>query len=430
MTTDFVGEYRTAGLKPPLRSLLDTDFYKFTMGNLIWQNYRDIEVTFQLIMRDASIPVHEIVPPAQLAKCLDHARSLVLDYTELSYLRGMRVYGANMFCEGYTTFLETFKLPPYSLRKESGGYRLTFSGPWVEVSMWETIALAIISELYYRALMERMTDTEIDILYSRAKDRIASKLEKLQRHPGIRFADFGQRRRHSFLWQEWVLKLCREMMGGQFTGTSNTWMAARHSLTPIGTNAHELPMVLAALTEGDESLRQSQYKVLPQWESLYGTGLRVFLPDTYGTEQFLANAPESLAHEWRGMRQDSGDPIRIGHRYIDFLKRHGANPKEKVIIFSDGLDVDPMLRIYEEFADQIGVGFGWGTLLTNDFALCYPKDPLFRPFSIVCKVIEANGRPCVKLSDNVNKATGPQAEIARYTRVFGTAGRTSEKVVV
>ncbi|MDP2593981.1 MAG: nicotinate phosphoribosyltransferase [bacterium] len=430
MSTDFVGAFRAAGLKPPVRSLLDTDFYKFTMGNLIWQKYRDVEVTFKLIVRDLSVPVHEIIPQAFLVKCLDHARTLKLDYTDLSYLRGMRVYGANMFCEGYTEFLETFKLPPYRLRKGKDGYELTFSGPWVEVSMWETIALAIISELYYRARMENMTDLDLDILYSRAKDRIYSKLEKLQRHPDIRFADFGQRRRHSFLWQQWVLKLCREMMGKQFTGTSNTWMAARHKVMPIGTNAHELPMVLAALAEDDEQLRQSQYEILPQWEALYGSGLRVFLPDTFGTEQFLESAPESLAHEWRGMRQDSGNPIRIGHRYIEFLRRHGVDPKEKLIIFSDGLDVDPMIQLYEEFAGQVGIGFGWGTLLTNDFALCYPRDPLFRPFSMVCKVVLANGRPCVKLSDNIHKATGPAEEIARYTRIFGSAGRSAEAVIV
>jgi nicotinate phosphoribosyltransferase len=430
MSTDFVGALREAGLKPPVRSLLDIDFYKFTMGNLIWQKYRDVEVTFELIVRDGSVPVHEIVPQALLAKCLDHARTLRFNASELSYLRGMRVYGANMFAEGYTEFLETFELPPYSLKKGKDGYELTFSGPWVAVSMWETIALAIISELYYRVRMEPLTDTELDILYSRAKDRVASKLEKLGRHPNIRFADFGQRRRHSFLWQEYVLKLCREMMGEQFTGTSNTWMAARQSLTPIGTNAHELPMVLAALARSDEELRQSQYEILPLWQELYGTGLRIFLPDTFGTDQFLANAPEVLAHEWRGMRQDSGNPVRVGHRYIEYLRRYGADPREKLIIFSDGLDVDPMLGLYEEFAGQVGVGFGWGTLLTNDFTHCYPKDPLFRPFSMVCKVTRANGQPCVKLSDNANKATGPTEEIARYTRVFGSTGRTSERVIV
>jgi len=89
-----------------------------------------------------------------------------------------------------------------------------------------------------------------------------------------------------------------------------------------------------------------------------------------------------------------------------------------------------MIQLYEEFAGQVGVGFGWGTLLTNDFALCYPRDPLFRPFSMVCKVSLANGRPCVKLSDNIHKATGPADEIARYTRIFGTAGRSAEAVIV
>lgn len=430
MIESFMDDIRSYRFAPPVRSLLDIDFYKFTMGNYIFQYHRGTEVVFELIVRDKSVPVHQIVPEAVLAKALDYARTLRFDYTQLSYLRGMRVYGDTMLDEGYVGFLRTFQLPPYELKKLADGYLLRFAGPWEAVSLWETIALAIISALYYRELAREIPDHELEIIYARAMARLYDKFEQIARHPGIYFADFGQRRRHSYPWQKWAIKLARDMLGEQFIGTSNTEMACRGNFIPIGTNAHELPMVLAALAETDDELRASQYLMLPQWEQLYGTGLRVFLPDTFGTEQFLANAPEALAHEWRGMRQDSGDPIRAGHLYIDFLRRHGADPKEKLVIFSDGLDVGPMISLYEHFAGQINVSFGWGTLLTNDFAGCYARNPLFRPFSMVCKVVGANGRPCVKLSDNVNKATGPREEIERYLRVFGGAGRSAERIIV
>ncbi|MBI1957232.1 MAG: nicotinate phosphoribosyltransferase, partial [Candidatus Niyogibacteria bacterium] len=276
---------------------------------------------------------------------------------------------------------------------------------------------------------------EMTALYARAQDRIYTKLEKLAAYPQIRFADFGQRRRHSFGWQQWVVGLAKDMLKGQFTGTSNTWMAFHYDLVPIGTNAHELPMVLTALADSDFEKRMAQYRVLEHWERMYGEGLRIFLPDTYGTEQFLSPASEALSR-WRGFRQDSGDPISRGEVYIAWLEKLGVDPKDKLIIFSDGLDADRMIELHNHFSGRIKTVFGWGTLLTNDFRGCYPKNPLFRPFSMVCKVVAAreNGdsewRPCVKLSDNIQKATGPKDEIERYVRIFGHAGRTDEKVLV
>ncbi len=222
------------------------------------------------------------------------------------------------------------------------------------------------------------------------------------------------------------------MMGPRFTGTSNTWMAFHHDLVPIGTNAHELPMVHTALAyDTPEAMREAQYRVLDYWQDLYGTGLRIMLPDTYGSEQFFAGAPAGLA-KWRGFRQDSGDPVTRGELYINWLKSHGEDPREKLIIFSDGLDVDSMIKLEEHFRDRINVAFGWGTNFTNDFRNCAPRNDgnLFRPFSMVCKVVSAIGQPVVKLSDNITKATGPKDEVARYLEIFGSRGITTEKVVV
>lgn len=424
MLADFVERQQRNAFDPPVRSLMDIDFYKFTMGQNIYKNYPDVQATFELINRDSNIPLAEIVSQKEIIDYLDYARSLKFTYTDIAWLRGMRVYGANMFSEDYTRFLENFQLPPYQLRKIKNQYALKFSGSWKDVSMWETIALAIISELYYRQLMKKMTPYELDILYARAKDKIWRKLELLRQYLDIFLADFGQRRRHSFLWQQWVIGLCKIVLGKQFTGTSNTWMAFHHDLMPIGTDAHERPMVLTALADSNEEKKEAQYRVLSEWQELYGAGLRICLPDTYGTAQFLTGAPDWLASEWRGLRQDSGDPRKIACYYIEWLKKKGVDPREKLIIFSDGLDVEQIIDLHKEFSGEIKTAFGWGTLLTNDFRDCCPRDDLkkfFRPFSIVCKVTKVNGRPAVKLSDNIQKATGPKSEIRRYLKIFGGA---------
>ena len=414
---------------PPVQSLTDVDFYKFTMGQLIFRKYADTEVTFKVIVRDKKISLASVIDEGELRKALDHALGLRFSRTDLYYLRGMDVYGKNMFGEDYLEFLRNFQLPSYNLDMTNHKFELTFTGPWAEVTFWETIALAIISELYYRGVMRRMSHEDAELVYAQAKVTVANKLRTIAEHPGVTIADFGQRRRHSFLWQKWVVGESRRILGDQFVGSSNAWMAFNQDLVPIGTNAHELPMVLTALADTDDGMRYAQYQVLEDWQELYGQGLRVFLPDTYGTKQFLANVPSHIRLEdWRGMRQDSGDPIFQADQYGEWLIRRGVDPKERMTIFSDGLDVDGMVRLWKFFRNLQKTSFGWGTLLTNDFRGC-GVDALY-PFSIVCKVVAANGRPCVKLSDNPEKATGPADEVARYRDVFGTAEQKHIKVVV
>ncbi|MDB5194480.1 MAG: nicotinate phosphoribosyltransferase [Parcubacteria group bacterium] len=422
-----VARMNAAEFSAPVRSLMDIDFYKFTMGQVIWQYYPDVEVTFKLIIRDKDIPVGEIIPEDQLRESLDYVRDLTFSRTDIYYLRGMNLHQDYMFKEGYLDFLRTLKLPPYRLVRKGKEIELSFTGKWAEVSMWETIALAVISELYYRAVMKTMSKHELELVYARAMDKLSRKLEELQKFPRITFSDFGQRRRHSFLWQEWAIGLAKSMMGEQFIGTSNTWMAFRHDLSPIGTNAHEMPMVLVALAP-DKDKVDAQYEPLRLWEKTYNQSLRIFLPDTYGTKQFLDNAPECVA-AWRGMRQDSNDPVSRGRMYINWLRKWEIDPKSKLMIPSDGLDVESMKRIDRELGDEINLSDGWGSLFTNDFRGT-SSNLLLRPFSMVCKVVRANDFPCIKLSDNLDKVTGPKEEIERYKKIFGVEGLSSSRVYV
>jgi nicotinate phosphoribosyltransferase len=275
-----------------------------------------------------------------------------------------------------------------------------------------------------------MSEFELDIFYARGKAKLWEKIERLRGVEGLAVTDFGTRRRHSFLWQEFVVQAMSAELGGAFIGTSNAYIAFKHDLEAIGTNAHELPMVVAALADSDEALESAQYRVLDLWQRTYGGALLVMLPDTFGTTQFLADSPEWVS-DWTGIRVDSKEPVAAGEEYIDWLLARGADPREKRILFSDGLDVGEILRLHERFGGRVKDGYGWGTLLTNDFRGCHPRDVAdFEPISLVCKVQEAGGRPAVKLSDNYLKATGPAAEVERYRAVFGNAGVANVPVLV
>ncbi len=219
-----------------------------------------------------------------------------------------------------------------------------------------------------------------------------------------------------------------EGLGERFTGTSNCLIAMRRDIEAIGTNAHELPMIYAALADSDAELRQAPYEVLADWHEEHEGNLRIILPDTYGTEGFLKHAPDWLAG-WTGIRIDSGAPAEGAEAAIRWWRDRGEDPRQKLIIFSDGLDVDRIVALHRQFHGRVKVSFGWGTLLTNDFRGFVPGDGL-APFSLVCKAVAADGRPTVKLSDNPAKAMGPAAEIERYKRVFDVGHQALLDVVV
>jgi len=416
-------------IDPIVRSLIDTDFYKLLMCQTIYRNRPDTRVTFSLINRTQSVRLADLVDEGELREQLDHVRSLRLTRGESTWLRGNTFYGKRqMFRPDFMEWFEGLQLPPYHLEKRDGQYELTFEGRWPEVMMWEIPALAVLMELHSRAVLKGMGKFELQVLYARATARLWEKVERLRRLEGLRLADFGTRRRHSFLWQDWCVQALIEGLGSAFIGTSNCRIAMRRDIEAIGTNAHELPMVYAALAETDAELAQAPYRVLEDWHEEHEGNLRIILPDTFGSAGFLKRAPGWLS-QWTGIRIDSGDPAQGAEAAIRWWQERGENPREKLIIFSDGLDVDRIEELHARFTGRVKVSFGWGTLLTNDFRGLAPDDRL-APFSLVCKAASANGRPTVKLSDNPNKAMGPADEIARYKRVFGVGAQSSQDVLV
>jgi nicotinate phosphoribosyltransferase len=406
-----------------VRSLLDTDFYKLLMLQFIWKHYADVPVSFGLINRTHKVKLATIIDEAELRRQLDHVRTLRFRKSELIWLTGNSFYGRRgIFEPDFMAWLADFHLPDYRLDRTDGQFELTFAGSWVQSTMWEIYALSVINELRTRASLAALNEFELDILFAKGKAKLWEKLDKLRAQPAAAIADFGTRRRHSFLWQEFVVQAMAAELGSAFIGTSNAYIAFKHDLEAIGTNAHELPMVVAALAGSDEALKVAQYDVLRLWAQTYAGALLVMLPDTYGTTQFLTGAPDWVT-DWTGIRVDSKDPVTAGEEYIAWLKSRGAEPQEKRILFSDGLDADDIIRLHKHFNGRIKDGYGWGTLLTNDFRACHPRAAAdFDPITLVCKVREVAGRPAVKLSDNYTKATGPALEVARYRAAFGHAG--------
>jgi len=416
-------------IDPIVRSLIDTDFYKLLMCQSIFRNRPDTTVTFSLINRSTHIPLATLIDQGELREQLDHIRSLSLSRGESTWLRGNTFYGKRqMFTPEFMEWFEALTLPPYHLERRGDQYELTFEGPWPEVMLWEIPALSVLMELRGRAVLNRMGRFELQVLYARAMTKLWEKIEALRPIDDLRVADFGTRRRHSFLWQDWAVQAMQEGLRERFVGTSNCLIAKNRDLEAIGTNAHELPMVYAALAQSDPALADAPYDVLRDWHEEHDGNLRIILPDTYGTEGFLANAPDWLAG-WTGIRIDSGDPAKGAEIAIRWWKERGEDPREKLVIFSDGLDADKIIALHEQFAGRVKVSFGWGTMLTNDFKGLAEGDAL-APFSLVCKAVSANGRPTVKLSDNPNKAMGPADEVKRYKRVFGVGEQERLEVVV
>jgi nicotinate phosphoribosyltransferase len=425
-------------MDPIVRSRLDSDAYKLFMGATIYEKHPSTQVLFQLTNRSTNVRLAEHISVGELREQLDHAKTLKYTPSEIIHLRGQSYYGhSGLFKDGYINRVAISKLPEYelSVNEETGQFDLRSGGDWMDAKEWEIHFLSIVNELYSRSQMRRLSKAQLDIMYARAKVRLYAKLERIVREaPELTISEFGTRRRHSFLWQRWVIETMKDVLGKQFVGTSNMLHAKELEVEVKGTIAHEMSMVYAALAakDGDEAIRQSQYQMLKDVQSVLPEDLRIFLPDTFGTTQFLENAPDWLQW-WKGFRPDSKESVEAGEEAIRFWKSMGQDPAKKLLILSDGLDVDldgkagngaDMIDIHKALHGQIIDTYGWGTNATNDFRGMVPGMPdLMAPISIVAKAVSANGHATVKISDNPSKASSiDPTEKGHYLTIFGQAG--------
>ena len=408
--------------EPITTSLLDTDFYKFPMSQIQFKDFRNTKVKWKFKNRTKGVNLTKIIPESELREQLDEVRNIQFKDTELRYLRGIEVYSTSMFSEDYLRFLKNFRLPEYGLEYCNDELILEFEGKWCETTFWEIPALTIVSELYARNVTKHYSRFEKERMFAEGIKRFADKKDRLRWHPGITFSDFGTRRRAFKDWHEKIVVFCKEELPKQFLGTSNVFIAMKHDLVPIGTSAHEMFMAMAGVAveknrfglesaNVDEAIRNSHNVTLENWWNHYGWGLSIALTDTYSSRFAFETMPESVARDWKGFRQDSGNPFEYGKWVIDFCKKHKVDPTKKLVIFSDGLDVVKICDLYRAFEDKFKISFGWGTNLANDIGI--------KPLSLVIKLIEACGHSTVKLSDNIAKAIGKQEDIEKFKKIFG-----------
>lgn len=375
------------------------DYYKLTMGNVIYQTDPGAEVTFTLKNR-GDVPLVSKVDPAELRLRLGVLERNPFTTQDAQFLSSLRFPNGEWVLNGdYLAHIKNLTLPEVNVSTTETDLAITVTGPWEDVSLWETVIMAEVNELFYR---------DVSPWYkTEGHERLTHKIKTLRRNPDIRFVDFGTRRRFSLDWHRQVVERLRLEVPEQFVGTSNPGFADEFRLQPVGTYAHEMPMVWAGLSEkeGVQPL-EGQKKMLEAWEEVYGPNLLIALTDTFGSEFFFQNFTEEQANTWTGFRHDSGDPFTYGYRVLKFYKDFGIDPKTKTLVFSDGLGIGRIVQLHEHFKDSINVQFGWGTSLTNDLGVAANN--------FVMKATKVNGIGTVKLSDVSGKHTGTPEQIQKY----------------
>lgn len=372
-----------------LHSLLDNDFYKFTMQNAVAKLFPSQIAHYEFINRGK----HHFPEgfEVELRKAVDALALLKLTPEERKYLEKTCPYMDPV----YLDLLEGYSYNPEEVhieRTESGDLKVWAEGLWYRTILWEVPLLSLISELHYEMNQMERDSNEIVI------DTTLKKAQKLA-NLGVTFAEFGTRRRHSYKVHDLVVQALLKNANSKFIGTSNMHLAMKYNIKPIGTHAHEWFMFHAA----EYGFKMANSLALEHWVDVYRGDLGVALSDTYTTEVFFEHFDKKFAKLFDGVRHDSGDPLEFADKTIAHYQKNGINPLFKYIIFSDGLNLEKVEEIAKYCEGKIGISFGIGTNLTNDVGL--------RPMNIVMKLTKvqsASGKwiPTIKLSDEKGKHTG------------------------
>jgi nicotinate phosphoribosyltransferase len=392
--------YITAGL----------DYYKPTMSQLAYEAEPEAEVTFTLKNR-AEQPLLDYVAPEELQARLDTIRERGFNQAELDYLASLHdSQGQRVFADPFLQHIAEEPLPAATVTVEDGDIAVHSTGEWSMVTFWETVVMSEVNELYFENYVQAQ-GLDLFEVYDEGDRRLSEKIAILQENPDIKIIDFGTRRHFSHRWQRHVVERLAAECPDNLIGTSNVALADALGLKPIGTFAHEMPMVYAGLADSrGQDIRASHHQFLQDWYDRYGQDLSTVLTDTFTSDFFFADFTPEQAEKWRAMRHDSGDPIEFGEKAIAFYEKYGIDPSAKTIVFSDGLDIDEIVKLHNHFKDRVNVVFGWGTTLTNDLGI--------KPLNIVMKATMVNDTETVKLSDNSGKHTGPPEKIDLYQRTF------------
>ncbi len=367
-----------------INSLLDTDLYKLTMMQGVLHQFPWADVQYEFECRDKDIDLRPIAPAVR--KEIDHLCSLKFTKEELDYLSTLRFMKAD-----FIQFLRLFRLNSdfVHISTDNNKFSLTIKGPWLHTILFEVPVLAIINETYFR---DFCSGHDFEMGRQKLSDKINLVKESNAANLDFRFVDFGTRRRFSFTWQDKVVRILKDELPDNFTGTSNVLFAKKYNLIPIGTMAHEWLMAVQA---AGPRLADSQKFALEYWAQEYRGDLGIALTDVVGFDAFLNDFDMYFAKLFDGCRHDSGDPFWWGDKLIAHYENLKIDPRTKRAVFSDGLSFPKAIEIANYFKNRIKPSFGIGTNLTNDISS--------KPVQIVIKMTHCQGAPVAKISDSPGK---------------------------
>jgi nicotinate phosphoribosyltransferase len=378
-----------------IASLLDTDFYKITMGQVIFDQFPRAVVQYQFINRGRTP-----FPPGFAASLQRHIAELAdlrFQAAEIAWLKQTAAY----FKPTYLEWLANYRFNPdeVTVRQQGAVLEIEVLGPWYRTVYWEVPVLALVSELFFAGRQPS----------ANWQDRIQIKSEKMTA-AGVRWVDFGSRRRFSLAVQDKLNEVMKRYRP-QYLGTSNPYLARKHDLPAVGTFAHEGPMAMQARV----GLLTCNQAWLEAWVKEYQGELGIALTDTLTSAYFFRHFGPRETQLFDGIRQDSGDPALIADMAIRHYRVMNVDPSTKRIVFSDNLTDDKLIALHRQFGSQTMVVGGIGTFLTNDVGQT--------PLNIVMKLTGADfGQglvPVIKLSDEPGKYTGDQARIAAAKSELG-----------
>jgi nicotinate phosphoribosyltransferase len=388
-------------MMPIVRSLLETDLYKFTMWQALLHRHPAAQTEYEFMCRnEPAYPLAHL--KADVERELDHLCSLSFTDDEIAYLRGLRYIKSD-----FADFLTVFRFQRKFITVDTDGPTLLIraAGPVVHVMGFEIYVLYIVNELYFRRF-----DREAAL--AEARRRLANKIDQLKalsaepaRRNPFEFFDFGVRRRFCGAWHEEVVATLAQSVPQYFKGTSNVYLARKYKLVPIGTMAHEY---MQAFQSFGVRLRDFQKAALEEWVQEYRGDLGTALTDVVGMDAFLADFDLYFAKLFDGLRHDSGDPFEWGEKALAHYATLRLDPNTKRLVFSDSLDVPKALALYRHFSGRTLTGFGIGTNLTNDTGIA--------TLNIVMKLVRCNGQAVAKLADTPGKTQCTDATFLAYLR--------------
>lgn len=381
-----------------IKSLVDTDLYKYTMMGFVFHQYPKTEVKYEFVCRNKEI---DLRPYAEEIKAeILHLTTLQLTEEELNYLEHEKGFKSD-----FINYLKTFKLNSKDIKVSVKNEKLSIevAGLWLETILWEVPVLAIVNEVYFRNINSK---PNYQLGIKKLNDKIELVKKTNETHP-LQFVEFGSRRRFSAEWQDTVVSiLSSKLTEKNFLGTSNIHLGMKYGIKVYGTFAHETFSAMQALS----SYETAQEETLRAWIREYGDKYNFCLTDIYTTEAFFATVPKDLVQHFN-FRQDSGDPLSFIDKTLELYKKHGIDPLTKEVMPSDGLNFPKAIKINE---------YAWGKFkrLVAAIGTDITNDVDSKSINIVMKMVECNGKPVIKISDEPSKAVGNKETIEKVKKHF------------